>query len=188
VTVWQVTTLQLIGFFAAARLIEMGTSAMRAREAHKERGAEVVPEPWWPAMVAVHVFVLVGSTVSVLVRGDMPPKPILWPALGALAVATALRCWLLFILRGDWNVRVLDPARIVMTGPYRFIRHPNYLAVILEVAALPLVAGAYEVALLASLVNAWVLKRRIPLEERFLGDRHPSYREVMMRRGRFLPW
>jgi methyltransferase len=138
--------------------------------------------------VVLHVFVLVGSVVGVLVRPDMPPTPILWPALAALALATLLRGWILLTLRDGWNVRVLDPARIVVSGPYRFMRHPNYLAVILEVAALPLVAGAYEVAILASLGNAWLLSRRIPLEEHFLEARHPRYRDVMMRRRRFLPW
>src|SRR5688572_2366136 len=145
-TVWQLTTLQLIGFFAAARLIEMGTSAWRIREARAARGAEVAREPWWSGMVALHVVVLVGSAAFVLIRGDVPPKVLLWPALGALALATILRAWLLVTLRDGWNVRVVDPERIVTTGPYRFMRHPNYLAVILEVAALPIIAGAYELA------------------------------------------
>jgi methyltransferase len=187
-TVWQQTTLQLIGFFSAARLIEVGTSAMRAREARLARGAQVQPEPWWPGFIALHVLVLVGSAAFVLVRGDMPPRVLLWPALSALVVATILRAWLLVTLRERWNVRVLDPGRIVMTGPYRFMRHPNYLAAILEVAALPVIAGAYELAVVATVINAWLLSRRIPLEEQFLNERHASYRDVMMRRRRFLPW
>jgi methyltransferase len=139
-------------------------------------------------MVALHAFVLAGSFVGVFLRGeDPPPRLLLWPALAALVVATVIRAWLLFSLRKEWNVRVIDPGRIVTTGPYRFVRHPNYLAVILEVAALPVIAGAYEVAVIATLLNAWVLARRIPLEEEVLG-RHQRYREVMMRRRRFLPW
>ncbi len=187
-TPWQISVLQLLGFFTAARLIEVGTSAMRTREARMTRGAEVVAERWWPLMVALHAFVLVGSFAGALARGsEPPPRLLLWPALVLLAVATAIRAWLLFTLRADWNVRVIDPGRIVTHGPYRFIRHPNYLAVILEVAALPVVAGAYEVAVMATLVNAWLLSRRIPLEEAHL-QRHPRYRDVMMRRHRFLPW
>jgi len=187
-TSWQIATLQLLGFFTGARLIEMGTSAMRARAARATRGAQVFSEPWWPLFIVLHGFVLAGSFAGALWRGDAPPpRPLLWPALAALVVATAIRAWLLFTLRDDWNVRVLQPGRIVTTGPYRFIRHPNYLAVILEVAALPVVASAYEVAVIATLVNAWLLSRRIPLEEDVLA-RNRVYRDVMMRRHRFLPW
>ena len=187
-TSWQITVLQLLGLFTAARLIELGTSALRAREARAARGARVVAEPWWPALVGLHAFVLGGSFVGALLRGAAPPpRALLWPALVLLAIATALRAWLLYTLRGDWNVRVIDPGRIVTTGPYRFIRHPNYLAVILEVAALPVIASAYEVAVIGTVLNAWLLSRRIPLEEQVLA-RHARYREVMMRRHRFLPW
>src|SRR5207253_11228146 len=106
-----------------------------------------------------------------------------WVALGA---ATALRIWMLASLRRSWNVRVVRPLRIVTHGPYRFIRHPNYLAVIVELAALPLAGGAWMTALVASLANAALLSRPIPYEEQLLfADRR--YRRHFAPLPRFLP-
>jgi len=94
--------------------------------------------------------------------------------------------WVLRALRGNWNVRVVAPRAIVTGGPYAFIRHPNYLAVILEVAALPLIVGAYEVAVAGTLANAAVLALRIPFEEERL-SRVPDYRATMLQRPRLIP-
>lgn len=186
-TAWQVASLQLVLVFALARLLELGASAVRLRLARRERGARPAREPWWPAIVGTHVFVLGGTALSVWLRPDPPPYAVAVVALGALVVATALRFWIFFTLRDRWNVRVVDPGVIETGGPYRFIRHPNYLAVILEVAALPLAVGAWHVALWGSIANAIVLALRIPFEERELVARHPAYREIMMARPRFLP-
>ena len=109
---------------------------------------------------------------------------------GGLAAATALRIWTLRTLGDSWSTRVTRFAgggrRVVTDGPYRFIRHPNYLAVILELASLPLAGGAFVTAIVASALNALVLARRIPLEERELAA-DPAWREVMLSRPRFLP-
>ena len=69
---WQAATLQLIGFFGAARVIELGASAMRSRMAWQERGARPEREPWWPVIVATHAFVLGGSLYFLLARGSAP--------------------------------------------------------------------------------------------------------------------
>ena len=107
-----------------------------------------------------------------------------------LAAATGLRVWTLRTLGEAWSVRVLsypDGARPVVTsGPYRFIRHPNYLAVILELASLPLAGGAIVTAALASALDALVLSRRIPLEERELAA-DPAWRAAMLPRPRLVP-
>src|SRR5439155_19164881 len=106
-----------------------------------------------------------------------------WWLLGA---ATALRLWMLASMRGSWSVRVVRPPRIVTRGPYRFIRHPNYLAVIVELAALPLTGGAWATALLASAANALLLARRIPYEEKLL-FRNRRYRRHFAELPRFVP-
>lgn len=183
---WRTGVLPLLGLVALSRLLEMFASALRLR-AHRARGVAPVPEPWWAAMVALHVLVLGGAIATVLVSDTPPPRIVLWIALGALSVATALRGWLYLTLGARWNARVVDPGSIVTHGPYRFIRHPNYLAVILEVAALPLLAGAYWLAVLGTIANALVLSLRIPLEEETLAARHRAYREVLLRRPRFIP-
>jgi methyltransferase len=177
-TPFQIASLALLGLVAIARLGEVAFSAPRAR--HAER------EAWWPAMVATHAGVLAGSLADVLLDGSPPPAWLIVLAGSILAAATGLRLWVLRTLRGNWNVRVVAPRSIVTAGPYAFIRHPNYLAVILEVAALPLVVGAYPVAVAGTLANAAVLAMRIPFEEERLA-RLPDYRATMLRRPRLIP-
>lgn len=178
-TRFQLAALGLLALVAAARLVEVAFSAPRARGAERE--------PWWPAMVATHAGVLAGSLVDVLLDGTPPPAWLVAAAGVGLAAATLLRVWVLRTLRGRWNVRVVDPGAIVTTGPYAHIRHPNYVAVILEVAAIPLLAGAYEVAVAGTVANAVVLALRIPFEEERL-LRHPDYRAIMLARPRLIPW
>jgi methyltransferase len=113
--------------------------------------------------------------------------------LGAAFVFVASQClrfWALLTLGSFWNISVVttDQAapRFVSNGPYRFIRHPNYLVVVTEIATLPLVGGAVWTSLIFSIVNALVLCRRIPLEEYHL-FLIPGYRNVMGNKGRFIP-
>jgi methyltransferase len=93
----------------------------------------------------------------------------LWPIwLGLLAAAQILRFWAILALGRQWNTRIIVVPhwKLVTRGPYRFIRHPNYMAVIMELVAIPALCGAYFTAAVFSLANAWVLARRIPQEER----------------------
>jgi methyltransferase len=105
----------------------------------------------------------------------------LWPIwLGLLAGAQIVRFWAILALGRHWNTRiiVLPQMKLVTRGPYRFILHPNYLAVIIEFVAIPFLCGAYCTAVVFSLANAWILARRIPREERALrqcsGEALPS--------------
>jgi len=177
-TSFQIAAVSLLGVVALARLGEVVFSAPRARDAEREI--------WWPAMVATHFGVIAGSFADVVLDGTPPPEWLIILAAAVLAAATALRVWVLRALRGNWNVRVVAPRAIVTGGPYAFIRHPNYLAVILEVAALPLIVGAYEVAVAGTLANAAVLALRIPFEEERL-SRVPDYRATMLQRPRLIP-
>lgn len=177
-TVYQVLALAVIGLAGVVRLGELRFSARRA--AHAER------EAWWPVMVGLHAAVLVGSAGHVLRVGTPPPAWLVVTALVALAGATGLRVWTLRTLGARWNVRVVDPGTIVTGGPYRTIRHPNYLAVIVEVAALPLLAGSPALALAASAVNAFVLSLRIPFEEARLAE-HAEWRAALGEKPRFIP-
>ncbi|MFA5861868.1 MAG: isoprenylcysteine carboxylmethyltransferase family protein [Candidatus Thermoplasmatota archaeon] len=94
-----------------------------------------------------------------------------WPALALALLAQALRYWAIVTLGERWTIRVVtlpDAPRIV-TGPYRLMRHPNYFAVLLETLALPLAFGAIGTMLVAFLVMAIALRRRIEREDRALG-------------------
>jgi methyltransferase len=87
----------------------------------------------------------------------------------------------------QWNVQIMTSARsIVDTGPYRYVRHPNYTIVIVEMFALPLVHSAYVTALVCSVTNAFVLRERIRREEAALLMR-PEYLTKMSTKPRFLP-
>jgi methyltransferase len=176
--------LVVLGIVGASRVIELVVSRRRARG----RGGALA-EPWWPAIVTLHASLLVGTLILVVRAKQPPPAIAIAIALSMIVVASLLRVWIHATLGACWNARVVvDPSRDVVThGPYRFVRHPNYLAVILEVAALPMLAGAWTLAIVASLINASLLRRRIRFEERELCLHHPHYREVMMARPRFLP-
>ncbi len=87
-----------------------------------------------------------------------------------LLAAQVLRWWAIFALGRCWNTRVIimPGMNLVTAGPYRFVRHPNYVAVIIEFIAIPMLCSAYFTAVLLSLANAWILTCRIPREEEAL--------------------
>ena len=94
-----------------------------------------------------------------------------WPLwLGLWLAAQGLRYWAMAALGESWNVRILvvPGAALVRRGPYRFLRHPNYLAVVVELIAAPMIFGAWRTAILASLLNLCALKVRIRAEEKAL--------------------
>jgi methyltransferase len=128
--------------------------------------------------------------VEALFRPTPLPVEVATGATLLFLIAQVLRFWALRTLGSYWNISVLTTdgfaPRFVADGPYRFIRHPNYLVVIVEIATLPLVGGAVWTSILFSALNGIVLYRRIPLEESHL-FRIPGYREVMGMKGRFFP-
>lgn len=155
------------------------------RHERRRRGARAAARTY-PLMVAAHVALLVLPGVEAAARRRRSRLPGLW--VGLLAAATGLRWWSIRTLGPDWNVRGLvpDDLRPVVRGPYRFLRHPNYLAVAVEFLALPLAAGAGWSAAGLSLVNALVLADRIRAEERLLA-RVPGYQEAFRGRARLIP-
>jgi methyltransferase len=176
---------------AVERLAELVWSRAHERRLAAQ-GGTVVHERSYPAMVALHAGTLVAAPLeSWLRRRRRPPARVqVVLGLGGLAIATALRAWTLATLGERWTTHVTRFApggrRVVTRGPYRYIRHPNYLAVILELASLPLAGGAWLTALAASAVDAVLLARRIPAEERELAT-DPIWRAVMLHRPRFVP-
>jgi methyltransferase len=136
--------------------------------------------------VAVHALFLAACAAEALAFPAAPPRgPSLAAAVAAL-LAQALRWWSIAALGDRWNTRivVLPGAAPVRRGPYRFLRHPNYVAVVIEVAALPLAYGSWRTALLFSAANAALLAVRIPAEERALGA---GWRAAFAGTPRFLP-
>jgi methyltransferase len=125
----------------------------------------------YPAMVVLHAGLLIACIVEVLVA-DRPFIP--WLGVTALVLvlaAQALRWWCIATLGSMWNTRIIVvPGRaLVRRGPYKFMSHPNYVAVAIEGAALPLVHSAWITAVAFTVLNAILLLGfRIPAEERAL--------------------
>jgi methyltransferase len=161
----------------------------RHQRALAATGAAPLPEPVFGAMVALHTAILIGAVVEVTVlhRPFVPAVGV--PALALFALANLLRFWVIATLGVHWNVRVVRsmPLGVVTTGPYRFVRHPNYLAVFVELAALPLVHGAYLTAMIGAALHALILRRRVALEESVLMT-DDAYRRAFVGKPRFVPW
>jgi methyltransferase len=111
--------------------------------------------------------------------------PVDWWLLAAFGLAQLCRLWVLISLGRWWTTRVitLPGAPLVRRGPYRFLRHPNYLVVAAEIALLPLAFGAWRIALVFSLLNGLLLAWRIRVEDAALADR----REASQRGGKVTP-
>src|SRR5579875_412867 len=138
----------------------------------------------YPLLLAVVALPLIERRLS----GRRAGREIVLVALAGETVATALRLWAIHALGTAWNVRgrVYEGMRVVDTGPYRYVRHPNYAAVALEMFALPLAGGAAVSAAVLTVANALVLLPRIREEEKLLAA-IPGYKERMAGKPRFLP-
>ncbi len=158
-----------VAVIALERVAETIVSSHNVRRAFARGGVEAGASHY-PAMVALHAALLASSLAEVwLLR--RPWIPWLGVAMiGVVAAAMALRYWVIWVLDGRWTTRVVyvpgDP--LVAAGPFRWVRHPNYAAVVAEVAAIPLVHGAWLTAVVFTLANAALLRRRIRVEEELL--------------------
>jgi methyltransferase len=159
-----------VGCVALQRLLELRLSRrnerlLRARDAI-ERG-----RGHYPLMVALHALWLLSMLIEGLLRG--PGLPALWPIPAALfLLVQPLRYWSIRSLGDYWNTRILvvPNAKLVARGPYRYLRHPNYVVVAVEVATFPLIFGAWVTALVFSVLNAALLFVRIREENRALAE------------------
>jgi len=127
-------------------------------------------------MVVLHTALLLGCLVEVLWL-DRPFVPWLgWPMLAVVLAAQVLRWWCILTLGPAWNTRVIitPGVPLVRRGPYRWMRHPNYVAVVLEGLALPLVHSAWLTALAFTALNAWLLTVRIRCENAALDSATPT--------------
>ena len=160
--VWFTLLVALVGM---ERLAEMVVARRNAAWSFARGGFET-GRGHWPVMVVLHIGLLVGAVVEVWVA-DRPFLPWLgWPMLVLVVAAQALRWWCISSLGPQWNARVIvvPGAPRVTSGPYRWMRHPNYVAVVVEGIALPLVHTAWVTALVFTVLNAGVLTMRLRAE------------------------
>jgi methyltransferase len=183
-TRWYTVFLAAVGL---GRLIELHISR-RHQRVLAVRGIVKVVEPHFRRMVLLHVGVLLASGLEVWLLRRPFRRALALPS-GVIVVSTnALRWWVIRTMAGHWNVQVMNSLElgVVTDGPFRWIRHPNYAAVFLELTAIPLLHSAWLTALIGTFAHIWVLHRRIALEEAvLLAD--PTYRAVMGPKPRFVP-
>lgn len=163
--------LLLLGLVVAERLAELITARRHTRWS-VARGGREYGRGHYPAMVALHTALLVGCLVEPWAAAR-PFVPLLgWSALAVVVAAQGLRWWCVATLGQRWNTRVLVvPGQpLVERGPYRLLRHPNYVAVVAEGVALPLVHTAWMTALGFTVLNLLLLRVRIGCEDAALTD------------------
>lgn len=175
--------LALVTASGVARVVELRRSARNERALGGDAGPAA---GHYRAIVLLHVALHTLPLVEVVALRRRPRLPALW--VGLLIGASVLRRWSITSLGDSWNARgaVPESLAVVTTGPYRFVRHPNYVAILTEFVALPLAGGAWLSAVVLSALDGLLLWERVREEERRLLA-HPAYRAAFGRRKRFIP-
>ncbi|WP_329459278.1 isoprenylcysteine carboxyl methyltransferase family protein [Streptomyces sp. NBC_01497] len=166
--IWYTVLVLAVG---AERLAELAVAKRNTRWS-LERGAVEHGRGHYPPMVVLHTGLLLGCLAEVW----FGPRPFVaalgWPMLAVAVLAQGLRWWCITTLGPRWNTKVLvvPGLPLVAGGPYRlrWLRHPNYVAVVAEGVALPLVHTAWLTALVFTVLNAWLLTVRIRCENKAL--------------------
>jgi methyltransferase len=160
----------VLGLVVLQRLAEL---VLAARNTGRLRaaGAFEIDARGYPAFVLLH-----GGWLLSLALLVPATAPAYWPLLALYAVLQLGRVWIIASLGRHWTTRliVLPGAPLVRRGPYRFVRHPNYLIVAAEIAVLPLAFGAVAIAVVFSIANLLLVVRRIAIEERALAPRRQA--------------
>jgi methyltransferase len=159
--------LVIVSLVALQRLAELVYAAGNTR-ALLQQGAVELGRQHYPLFVLLH-----GGLLLAIVLLVPANRPINWPVLGLLIVLQLARMWVITTLGRYWTTRLitLPGAPLITHGPYRFVRHPNYLVVAIEVFVLPLVFNAWPIALGFGLPNLALLWWRIRLEDAALAAR-----------------
>ena len=163
-------TLCILSAVALQRLAELLYSNRNTKKLLTEGGKEV-GQSHYPIMIAIHTGWLFTITAfAVLADTHSVDDLIIWPLIGVYGLVQVGRFWVLYSLGRYWSTKVIDlpEAPLIRKGPYRWIKHPNYLIVVLEVALLPMALQMWGTALVFSILNAGILAWRIQVENRAL--------------------
>jgi methyltransferase len=185
VTATQAVFLGFMGLLVGERLVELWLSKRNAARAFARGGVET-GQGHYRVMVAFHTLFLFACVAEVFLLARPFPGAWGWGALAAALAAQGLRYWAIATLGERWNSRiiVLPEAPPVTGGPYRYLRHPNYVAVVLELLVVPLIHGAWLTAAVFTVGNAALLFVRIRAEEAALGE---AYARAFAHHPRFVP-
>jgi methyltransferase len=157
----------VVAVVALLRIAELLYAGRNTRRLIARGGVEIAPEQY-PWFVGLHAAWL--GSLLLFVPANATPNLYL---LGIFALAQVARIWIIATLGPFWTTRVitLPGAPLVRRGPYRFIRHPNYAIVCIEIAVLPLAFGAWMIALIFTAANAALIAWRVSAEDAALDAR-----------------
>lgn len=159
-----------VALVTVQRLFELVLARRNERRA-RARGAVERGQRHYVLIVALHTLWLVSTLVEGLLRG--PELPAFWPVpLALFLLVQPLRYWAIFSLGERWNTKilVLPSERPIRRGPYKYLDHPNYVVVVVEILTFPLIFGAWITALVFTVLNAAILSVRIREENRALSE------------------
>lgn len=156
----------LVALVGLERIAELVVSTRNARWSMEHGGVES-GLGHYPFMVVLHTGLLVGALAEAWLRRPDVPSVLAWSMLALVLASQALRWWCITTLGRRWNTRVIVVPGLppVRSGPYRLFRHPNYVAVVVEGVALPLVHAAWITAAVFTVLNAALLTVRIRAED-----------------------
>jgi len=159
----------LLAVIAVERVAELVVSQRHAAALLRRGGVEY-GAGHFPVMVALHVGLLAGCVIEPLALHRPFIPALAWPMLVVVVAANSLRWWCIATLGQRWTARVIviPGLPLVRSGPYRWFAHPNYVAVVVEGAALPLVGSAWITACTFTVLNAALLTVRLRCETRAL--------------------
>ncbi|WP_249597589.1 isoprenylcysteine carboxyl methyltransferase family protein [Peribacillus frigoritolerans] len=162
---------------AIQRLVELYIAKQNEKQL-KAGGAIEYGESHYKWMVLMHLsFFIVLIIEVVALERDISG---LWPIwLTLFLIAQSGRIWVIRSLGKHWNTKIIvvPDAEVVIKGPYKFFKHPNYIIVATEILVISLLFNAYYTAIIFSLLNVWMMMVRIPLEEKALKE-HTKYSTV----------
>lgn len=160
--VWFTVLVIMVGLERLAELVVSSRNAAWSRQ----RGGVEYGLGHYRIMVVLHSGLLIACLIEVWLRRPDFVAVLGWPMLILVLAAQALRWWCIHTLGPQWNTRVIvvPGASLVSAGPYRYLQHPNYVAVVVEGLALPLVHSAWITAIAFTVLNAALLTVRLRVE------------------------
>jgi methyltransferase len=159
----------LLAVICVERVCELVVSTRHANASLRRGGVES-GAGHFPVMVALHFLLLAGCLAEPLAPHRTFIPALEYPMIAVVLAANALRWWCIATLGPSWSARVIvvPGSPLVRSGPYRWFAHPNYVAVIIEGAALPLAGSAWITACTFTVLNAALLTVRLRCETRAL--------------------
>ena len=179
--------ISLLVIVGIGRLGELVISRRNQRQLEKQ-GVRKIHEPLFRFLVLLHGSILVCAGLEVLFL-HRPLIPALAISMGIVFVlSNVLRWWVIWSMAGHWNVEIMDSARVgvVSSGPYRWVKHPNYVGVVLEVFSLPMMHTAWITAIFGTLGYMEIIRQRLKLENGALMA-NPEYCLIMGGKPSFFP-